>query len=190
MNWLTFALAAWVCFGFETGLRTTLEIPGGLSPSFVFVLLVYVATFAAPTTTLWASVALGVVMDLTSRVPLANGGGEVVLLGPHVLGFALATQFVLTLRGVMNKRNIFSIAALAVFGSIAAHAVVVAFQALHRTYGDPILAGTKEELFARLGSSFYTGAAALVLSLVLLPLHNAFGFVASQQRRFGRHVIR
>lgn len=191
MNWLTFALASWVCFGFEMGLRTTLEVGGGVSPSFVFVLLVYVSTFAGSTTALWAGVALGVVMDLTSRVAIANGGGEVVLVGPHVLGYALACQFVLALRGVMNKRNVLSIAALAIFGSVASHAVVVAFHAVHRWYGDPILAGTKEELFARLGSAIYTGVAALALSLVLLPMHNAFGFAATgQQRRFGRHVIR
>ncbi len=98
----------------------------------------------------------------------------------------MACQFVLALRGVMNKRNVLSIAALAIFGSVASHAVVVAFHAVHRWYGDPILAGTKEELFARLGSAMYTGLVAIPLALVLLPAAPLLGVPSPQQRRFSR----
>lgn len=191
MNILVFALTAWVCFGLELGLKQALEIGhSGMAPSFVFVLLTFVSMFAPSTTALWAALALGIIMDLTGGVAVEGANATAVVLGPHALGYVLAAQFVLALRAVMNRRNPLSIAAMALFASLVAHAVVVTFYAVHRWYGEPLLAGTKDDLLARLGSSAYTGAAALALSLLLLPMQSLFGFATPQQRRFGGRVIR
>lgn len=178
MNWLVFALAAWVAIGLETGLKETLAVrPGGmtLAPSFLLPLAVFVAMSASPSAVLWACLALGLLMDLTAPVVTA-GGAPIVVVGPYALGFFVAGQYVLAIRGLMLRRNPLAMVFLAITGSFVVHLVVVALFTVRQLFGGTAGWQPSAELVERFGSSLYTGAAALVLSLILLPLSSAFGF--------------
>lgn len=187
MKWITFVLAAWVCVGLQMGLTGVLELgPTKVAPSLVFVLAAFVAINAQPLIALWSSLALGLIMDLVTGAPLGEGHGVATIVGPNALGYLLACQLILAMRGMLNRRNPLSLAFLSLAGNAVAQIVVLTFFSLHRWYGDPIVPGGTSELWSRLGAALYTGVAGLALSLVLIPLSNAFGFVSAQQRRFSR----
>lgn len=187
MNWVVFAIGAWLLFGAELGVRSALG-PSWMAPSFVLPLLVFVALFAGPTTVYWAALALGLMTDLTNLVEAGEGAGRLVVLGPYAIGYLVAGQLVLTLRGVMIRRNPLTLAFLAVMASVVAHIVVVAFMTAHALYGEAFVWSAGREVAQRLGVSVATGVSALALSLVLFPLSPALGFQTGQSRRFSRRT--
>lgn len=182
MNRLTLALAAWFLAGLEVGLARSLA-SGPASPSLLMPLLVLVALFASASETLWAALALGAITDLLWSVPL-TGGGAGIVLGPHVLGFALAGQLVLSVRGSMMRRNPLVLGLLAFAGACVAGACVTAIMTF-RTIYDPLAWSPQHELLTRLGAAALTGLGAAVLALVLLPLSPLFGFAHGAPGRRG-----
>src|SRR3954462_9918974 len=101
MNWMLFAVLAWVFLGLEKGLRDALGLGStGIAPSFVFALLTFVAMSAPRTIVIWAAIVLGILMDLVFEVPLRQFGGTVTMLGPHALAYALASQLIISMRGL------------------------------------------------------------------------------------------
>lgn len=187
MNFLAFAVLAWIFFGLEMGLKKSLELgQSGIAPGIVFVLVVYVAMFAPQLAALWCAFILGASMDVLTGPNLRDGAGQAAVFGPHALGYVLAAQFSLVMRGVMNRRNPLSVAFLALFGAIIAEITVVALYSLRAWYGDPIVWQASGELLRRIGAAAYTGLAGFVLSLALLPIAPLLGFDVGQQRRFSR----
>lgn len=183
MNWISAALATWVCFGLELGLRDTLQLgPHAIAPSFIVALVIFIALNASQRSAIWAAMILGVLVDLTGSVELVSGNST-VLVGPHAIAFFLAVQIVLAMRGMIVSRNPLSMGVLSLLAAAVSEIVVVAFLTVHKIIGDPILLDASERLFAGLASSVYTGVVAVFLSLVLIPVTPLFGFATA--RRFG-----
>lgn len=181
MNWLVFAIAAWLTLGMELGLKDVLQLgPTGVAPSFAIPLAVFIALAAPARQALWACLLLGVGMDLTARVVAVPG----VVVGPQALGFLLMGQLVLAARGLMIRRNPLSLVLLSVLGAMVASIVAVAIYTLRgMVYGpEPFPAG--EQLLVRILAALYTGVTAFVMSLVLLPTAGVFGFPHEGHRRF------
>lgn len=187
MNWAVFAIASWLLFGAELGMRIALG-PSWMAPSFVLPLLVFVGLFAQPVTVYWAALALGLVTDLTNLVEAGDGGGRLFIVGPYALGYLVAGQLVLTLRGIMIRRNPLTMGFLAIVASIVAHIVVIAFMTAHKLYGEPVVWTAGTELAHRLGMSVATGVSAFALSLLFFPLSPALGLATGQPRRFARRM--
>ncbi|MEM1329236.1 MAG: hypothetical protein AAGG07_01615 [Planctomycetota bacterium] len=180
MNRLLFALLAWIALGLEVGLRPALRLgTTGIAPSFVIPLAVFIAASAPPRTALWSCLALGIAVDLLG--PAA--GSSQVVLGPNALGYLLAAQLVLALRGVMVRRNPLSLAFLSVMAAATTGVVVVACYAARGLLIDPIGFAPAPELGTRLLAALYTAATGLFMALVLLPLAPTIGF--GTERRFG-----
>lgn len=185
MNWVVLAVVAWVFAGLEVGLRAALSVgQSDVAPSFVFILFAFIALTGARPTVLWASVALGLLMDLLFEVALKQGAGTVTAPGPHVLGFALAAQLILAMRGMMIRRNPLTLAFLACLGAMVANTTVVAIFTLRHLFGAPIAWETKAQLFAGFGSALYTGALAFFLAFALFPMAGPLGLPNQQSRRF------
>jgi rod shape-determining protein MreD len=183
VNWFSFAVAAWICFGFELGLRDTLQLgPHAIAPSFVVALLIFIALHASQRAAIWAAIILGVLIDLTGSIELVPSGST-VLVGPHAIAFVLATQMVLAMRGMIVSRNPLSMGVLALFAAAIAQIVVVAFLTYHKIIADPIVWNASERLLVGLASAVYTGVLAVLLALVLIPVTPLFGFATP--RRFG-----
>lgn len=186
MNWVAFAIAAWVALGLEIGLRDGLSLgDGGAAPSFMFAFATFIALFATPTTALWSSLILGLLVDLTAELVLREGRQAVTVIGPNALGFVLAGQLTLTLRGVMVRRNPLTLAFLALVSGVVAQVVVVALYSVRGTY-DPIAFVPWQQLMSRLGTALLTAPLAMVLGLALVPMAPVFGLPAAFQRRFAR----
>lgn len=184
MNWFSFAIAAWISFGLEVGVRDMFSLrPWSPAPSFVVALLVFIAMHASQRAVLWAALILGVLVDLTGSITLQTGGSA-VLLGPNAIGFLLGAQIVLALRGMIVSRNPLSMGVLAIAVSAISQIVVIAFLTIHKVYSDPVVWNAGERLLDALLSAVYTGAAATILSFIFIPLTPLFAF-AHVTRRFG-----
>jgi len=184
MNWLLFTLVSWVLFGLELGLRDALKIgPTGIAPSFVMPLAVLVAASAPRAQAWWACLTLGLITDLLNVVELKDQGEAVGVIGPYALGYLLGGHFVMTLRGMIFRRNPFAIAFLTLLASVVCQSVVVAAYTLRGFY-DPIVWDATAQLMQRMGSALYTGGGAIIVSLALLLLSGMLGLSAGAPRRF------
>lgn len=177
MNWLAFALLAWLALGMQLGLAPLLSPgSGSVSGSFVIPVLVYVALHAPSRTAVWAALVLGVLIDLTSPMPRGDGG-EAYVLGPHAIGCFAAAHFTLAARGLVIKRNPIAFTVLCVLAAAVAAVIAVAFFTARSLYpGDPIAWSAGSELLTRLGSALFTGLFALVLTLPFALLTPFMGF--------------
>lgn len=182
MRWAPFLLLAWVFLGLEIGLRSAMPFgEAGIAPSFALILCVYVSMGATHAHAHWAALLLGACVDLASRRVL-RGGGDVTVLGPNALGFLLACQLTLVMRGVVFRKNPLALAFLASVGGVVC-AVLVTSILLFRSLYDPteIRAGT--ELWHGVLSAAYTGLLGLPLGAVLLALNPLLGFYSGPTRR-------
>lgn len=185
MRVLPFIAVAWLFAGLEEGLASLFQVgQSGVQPSFLFALVVLAALLASQGAALWTALALGLLKDLLNHLPSVEPRETILALGPYALGYLLAAQFILAMRGVMNRKNPFTFAFLALVGSALAQAVLVALVSIRAAYDQRLLWDASDELLRRLGTSASTAAAALVLALVLLPLAPALGMPAQPQRRF------
>lgn len=187
MNWLVFTLNAWVLLGLELGLKDSLRIgETPMSPSFVMPLAVAVAIAAPTTPALWACLSLGVALDLTNTIETAAGGPARTVLGPYALGYLVAGYLVLTMRGLMMRKNILTIGFLSLACSLVANIVVTAIMAIRARYDVGVEFDASQQLLWRLGSSLYTGVVGTILGAVMLPMLGAMGLTIGPARRFGR----
>jgi len=185
VNWLLLGAIAWVFVGLEKGLSDALTLgQTGIAPSFVFGLMTFIAMTAPRPIVMWSAVGLGVLMDLVFEVPLRQGGWPLTMIGPHPIAYALACQLILSMRGLMIRRNPFTLGFLAGVGALISNATLVAIFTFRSLLGAPLAWDTKHQLVAGLGSAVYTGLIAIFLAFVLFPLAGPLGLPNQQQRRF------
>lgn len=177
MNWVVFTIGAWLMLGAEMGLKGSLHLGNTtVAPSFIAVYAIFVGCYAPPRAAQWGCLALGLLMDLTSPVGRADGGANLTLIGPNALGALLMCQLVLALRGLMFRRNPLSLAFLACVGFALWQVVYTAIVSLRHLTADATAWNPSAELWSRLGSSVYTGLAAIPVSFVLILLMPLFNF--------------
>ncbi|MCB9846554.1 MAG: hypothetical protein H6811_11295 [Phycisphaeraceae bacterium] len=189
MNWVTFAIVAWICLGLETGLRDVLQLnPTAIAPSFVLPLMVFVAIWAPSGVAMAGAMLLGLLVDLTG--PIATGAdSRAVVAGPHALGYLGASVLILNVRGMVIRRNPVSVVALTVLAGIVSGIVVVALHTLRSMY-DPMVWDASGQLLTRLASALYSGVTALALSLILFPALPLFAFATAQASAHTRGMRR
>ncbi len=185
MNRVVFALVAWIFIGLEGGLRDALQVGQlNIAPSFVLVLATMVALWASPSAAMGAAVVLGLALDMLYQVPHAHGTGDVVVLGPHALGFMLGAFLVLNLRAIAFRKNTLTLAVLCVLSGVCGALVVTAALSLRALY-DPIEIGRP---IAELGQRFASACATFVLALpvgfVLTRARRVFGFASDRRGTF------
>jgi cell shape-determining protein MreD len=184
MNWLAFTVVSWIMLGLEVGFAPTFQIgPSPIVPSFVMMLLAFVALWAPTGHALGAGVALGLCLDLARQVPLA-GGEDVVVLGPHALGCLLAAYLVRTMRGMMFRRGALAVGFLSMCATVFAGVVVVACHSLRAAWDPIILAPAGQRLLAVLGSALLTGLGGVLVGWLLAPLRKVMGFPQTGRQAF------
>ncbi len=174
MNWVLFAICAWLALGLELALRDLLQLgPSGVAPSFVLPLAVYVAMWAPARTAVGACFVLGLLIDLTG--PRLIGQTPKVFAGPHALGYMLACALVLNMRWAIMRRNPISLIVLTVLSGAISTVVVVSLHTIRNIY-DPFAWHATAELLGGLAGALYSGASAAVMSLPLFALLPFFSF--------------
>lgn len=187
MNWLVFAFVTWIMLGLELGLKSSLRLgDSSIVPSFLAIYAVFIATAAPPRSSQWACLILGALMDLTAPVLRFDAASSFTVLGPNALGSLLMCQLVLSVRGLLFRRNPLTIAVLAAVGFAVWQVVVTAVFTVRSFTGDPTVWSPAGELGSRLASSLYTGLLALPLGLLLLIFAPLFAFQFVPSRYPGR----
>ncbi len=184
MNWLLGVVAAWIALGADLGLRDALQAgTAPILPSFVLILVIFVATWARRGAALWFALAIGAAADLVTNVATTSGD-TITVLGPRALGMLTAGYTAYMLRAWMFRRNAVAVAVMSCVGGCVAGVVIVTLLKTRSAYDSLELGRATSELGVQILSAFYSGAAALLVAPVLGFLKPAFGFPS--QGRVGR----
>ena len=188
MRWSIAILLAYLLLGIEIGARETLRYgdTGMIAPSFVVPLVVFVALWAPWTVSFWLGLGIGLMIDLLSPVPIASAGadgapvmgglGLATVIGPYALGFAMMTQFVHVVRGVVIRRNPVAVVVIVVLASMVASVVVASAWLLQGMTDASVSVSALGVLRDGFLSSLYTGVIAVVVAPVLMLLTPVMGF--------------
>jgi len=182
VRWPVVAIFAYILLGMELAVKRAFAIvlpdAAMIAPSFLVPFVVYIALSAPLLPALWIALILGAAVDLRSP----RDAGALVVLGPYALGYMAAAYFVVVMRGFVMRKHPLSLVLLSVLGCGLAELVVVTFFSIRGLYTMSEFSAWRE-LLHRMASSVYTGASALLLAAVLLPLSNMFGFHDPHARR-------
>jgi len=179
VNWVFMLVVGWIALGLDLGLADALAVGSrGVAPSFVVGVIVYASLHAPRRAALWTGLLLGLALDLTRAGVSASGTGleAVALLGPAALGALLASQFVLTLRAVVMKRNPLALAAMGFAASLLLGLLVAATLTARSWYDPAVQVQPLAELSVRFGQALYTGLLTPIVVYALTPLTPFFGF--------------
>lgn len=185
MNLGVFIAALFVCVALDSSLMPVISI-AGVSPSITATLVVFVALFAPRSTALWAGLAAGLLLDLTTPAAAA-GDRSLVVPGPFAIGFVFGTQLVLLLRSMVFRRNPIAVGLLTTPFLIAVSLVWMAIWLLRSFDPDSILpwaegrAGT--EFLSRLGWALQSGVVGIPTGWLLLFSWPIWRFDQSSLRR-------
>lgn len=186
MNPFVFAILAWVALGLEIALPPVLDAGGGgVTPSFMIPLLVFVALHADTRPTLWAALILGLLIDLTRPIAMIDGGAAIIP-GPHALGFLLAAWMTLSLRTMVIRRNPLTLVVLSVLAATVSGLAVILLITLRGVWDGSLAWRGTGELLPTVLSALYTALAALLMSFPLFALTPFFGFPNLHAARFSR----
>lgn len=186
MNWIAFAAVAWISLGLELGLRDALQLGNSsIAPSFALLLVLFVAMWAPLPTVIGASLTIGVLVDLTRLVPV-EGSQSIAVLGPHALGYLLGAYAVVTLRAIVFRKSLLTIAILCLIGGSVAASVIAALLTVRSTTDASVLIFPGQLLWEGLGSAVYSAVAALFLSPLQRLLIPLLGFRKAASRGIDR----
>jgi hypothetical protein len=182
MNIMLVTVLTWLALGLEMGLKSTLGVRLGsvvAAPSFVLPLAVFIALCAPAMQASWACLVLGLFMDLTS--PVALPGDSLVVIGPHAIGYFLACQFVLAIRGVVIRRHPLAVVVLSIVAAGIMQIAVTASLTLRAVLIDQAMIwSAKHEIVERLASAVVTGGTAFVVAIILAPMAPLLGLPAAR----------
>ena len=187
MRFSIFLIFAVVALALERGLRVLLSLPwgpmGDAAPSFLLVLGVFIALSAPPYHVYWAMLLLGLMVDLSTTIA-PTSGPDVVIAGPHALGFLLGGWVVVQLRNMMFRE---ALTTMVVMTLAAGLFVTLAVMAILTLRGLPFLPTdavpqwrTADELLQRLLNLSYTGVLALPLGWSLQRSRPLWRFAATK----------
>lgn len=191
MNWLIFTIVTYVLLVLQRGLRMLFEVSvgnvEGIWPDFLFVLMVFVVMSARTNIALWASLALGLIVDLEFATLVMPSGERVgvAVLGAHVAGYLAAAGIIIQLRSLVFRNSPLTMGVMTFVGGMVAHVVIVV---LYSTRGLSFMPGeplenwdAATELFRRFFMVLYTVGFAVVLSFPLQMTYRMWGFDASKR---------
>jgi cell shape-determining protein MreD len=190
MRWPIFIITAFVFLALDASFLGVLTLPavGGIAPSMLIVLVVFVALFASRFSALSAAMLLGAMADLTLPArPHGHVEAGMYVIGPHALGFLLAAYLVVQLRTMVFRQRVITLSALSLTGAMTAALVAIAIYIVRSWYGEATVYPTDpsagHELLRQAGVALYTALLAIPLGWVLLASTPVWGFQSGQPRR-------
>lgn len=191
MNPVAICIAAYVFLGLEAALRGPLALGNtAATPSFMMILMIFLAIHGQVRTVPWLCMALGLGVDLIGSRPVNGGEALVTIIGPNALGYFAAGHLVLALRGVMLRRNPVAFFFLCCCGAAMCQLVIVVVLTCRSALDSSLAWSPLAELFARLGGSLYTGVVSILIGPILHAAAGLMGITEAYNRRDSRRVMR
>lgn len=103
MSWPAFLVASLIAVALDGSLLQVLRI-GTARPSLLMIVVVYALLSAPKRTALRAALTAGLFADLLTPI-LANDMTVLVVVGPHILGFALGAFAFLSFRNLLYRKS-------------------------------------------------------------------------------------
>jgi rod shape-determining protein MreD len=164
MNWMFFAIAAYLALAVDLTVGPSLSLLG-VSPSALLIVLGVVALSASRDNALIAALVLGVLADLfNSALPGS------VIIGPHAAGFVVGAYAVLQVRNLLFRRSLVTLAVVVLVAGVFGELVRVSVWSLR---GVGFLAADPApgwRPMAELGGGLLMSLLSAVAALVLSPL--------------------
>lgn len=185
MNWIAFAIAAWIACGLEYGLADAFRLGDTpVAPSFLLILGVFVCLWGSPSATLISCLVVGLLLDFIYQQQIQDAEQFVTIIGPNALGLLLGGYAVLNMRALMFRRNALALGFLTIVAGGLMHIVAWALLYLRTVWSEPVLGAVAGELGYRLAGAVYSGVAALLVGVILGAVRPVFGFPADTKRGF------
>ncbi len=141
MRWTLFAFFAFLACAFDAGAQPLIVIHIGnydVVPSFMLLLIGFVALWAPQSSALWAGLFLGILTDCLARLPGTDGRAVIALLGPNALGLLLAAYTVVQIRGVFKRESPLTLVVCVFLAGIMALLLTVMIITGRGVYTEPI----------------------------------------------------
>lgn len=189
MRWSVFFIFAYVFLAVEAGLDRLLAY-GGVSPSFLLVLGVFVGLSAPKMTVVWSMLILGLLTDLTHDYTMADQ--QILwLIGPATLGYLCGALVVLQLRALVVRESAIALAVMVFVVGVFVYLVVVAMLTLRGLpwpTANPIADwSAADELAQGFFKLLYSAILALPLGLVLTKTEPLLAFLPGKSRAHHHH---
>lgn len=179
MRWPVFAFFAFVFLVVDDGLRTLFAI-GYTRPSFLLILMVYVALWAPSSVGGWAAIILGLLTDLTSPIYGVGQTNDVALIGPASLGYLTGAYVTYQVRGMVFRDSSLAMGVLVAVSGAFVHLVIMAILTLRGLpwpLGEPIHGwSAADQLVVRFFDLLYTAVLAVPVGYGLIRLKWLWGF--------------
>ncbi|MFU8827944.1 MAG: hypothetical protein ACNA8P_00760 [Phycisphaerales bacterium] len=184
MNWIVFAIFAWIAMAFETGFRDALQLGSTpISPSIAMILVAFVALWAPIRHALPAAIIVGLLLDFNDLIRTPSGE-HIVVIGRHALGCLLASYTVVTMRGMMFRRNAITIVVLSALTLALTQVVAISLLRFRSLYDVVVVTDAGAQMGWQLGSAVYTGILAFIVGPLLSKLKWLFGFSGGARSSF------
>jgi len=187
MRRYVFALAGYLALSLQVGLTSVL---GGWSPELSLILVVFIAVLGSARAALWAGLVIGVLVDALSPLPVAGEVRDLMVLGPHTLGYLAVVGLTLWWRDLTFEHSAWTLAGLTLVGGMVLHGVAVGLLSLR---GWSVLAGDPVPGWDAWQQAKLRGVTVLVTAVCAVPLHGLllwgrkwWGFPAERLRRVAR----
>jgi cell shape-determining protein MreD len=155
-----------------------------VAPSFVIVLLVYLALLAPRMQVMWAALLMGVLLDLSD--PLQAPGGEIVyLIGPHAIGSVFAAFLIVQMRVVVFRQRLITMIVFVLLAFLAANVIRVLLLGVRGWFGEALVWGGGSvggELLRVLLVAVYSCVLAVPIGWLLLKSTPMWAFQSPHQR--------
>lgn len=182
MRWTVFAFFAYVFLAIDMGLRPMLELGSNdLAPSFLLILMVWIASMGPTHAVRWAALVLGLLLDLSTLHPTA-GGGQSVVAGPFALGFVLGAALTIQLRGLVYRKHPLTTGFLTLLAGACAFVPAVFLltmrRIIHTGLGseDVIIWVASDQLVHAFLTVLYSAVIAVPMGWILNRTATLFGF--------------
>lgn len=180
MNWLFFALIAFVAYTLQDGMGNAWARGGDTHPHLMLIVLVYLALQAAPMTVAWAALILGILADIA----MSKVTG---MIGPWTLGYLAAAYALLQLRNLLFRDSVFTIAIMTFVAGIFIHLVATLLYAMRGVpyFANQPIAGFEPAnvLFQGFFDMIYSGVLAFPLGYALIKSHKIWSFHGAGRNR-------
>lgn len=174
MNWLTFAILAYVGFALQVVFAPIWPVEGH-EPMVLLILLVFIGLQAPAMAVAWSAVVLGLLTDILPASQPVSG-----VVGPWALGFLAAGYAMVQLRNLLFRDSMFTIGIMTLVAGVFALLVAAMLQALRGVpiFGNEAVIGftAAEQLYKGFFTLLNTAAFAVPMGYGLLKMRPMWGF--------------
>lgn len=174
MNWLTFAILAYLGFALQVVLKPIWPMQGH-EPLVLLILLVYIGLQAPAMAVAWSAIILGLLADIMPYQEV-----EIGIIGPWAIGFLAAGYAMVQLRNLLFRDSMFTIGIMTLIAGIFALLVATMLQAFRGVplFGNEPVEGFRaaEQLYRGFFTLLNTAVFAIPVGYGLLKMRPLWGF--------------